>query len=122
MKMRRKDPRLHTWFFQTVNRPGTFFRIILNVCSGIREDLRHQHFSFTEIAKKVGESWQMLSPEQKGQYESQAASAKEKYHQAMMSYKTTDAHREYQRYLANFKAKHGSNTGSILISQHLYLY
>lgn len=64
----------------------------------------------------------MLSPEQKGQYESQAASAKEKYHQAMMSYKTTDAHREYQRYLANFKAKHGSTTGSILHFLYLYIH
>lgn len=82
--------------------------------AGIREELKHKQFSFTEIAKKVGENWQALSCEQKGQYEARAASAKEKYHQEMMSYKTTDGYREYQRYLNDFKIKHGSNTGKNL--------
>ncbi|KAG8525451.1 uncharacterized protein KY384_009095 [Bacidia gigantensis] len=78
----------------------------------VREDLRPLKLSFTVIAKKVGESWQLLSPGEKERYETQAAASKEKYNREMATYKITDLYREYQRYLADFKAKHGNNTGT----------
>ena len=77
----------------------------------VREDLKPLSLSFTEIAKRVGESWQVLSPEGKEPYEAHASASKEKYNQDMASYKMTDSFREYQRYLADFRAKHGNRTG-----------
>ena len=80
--------------------------------SEIREELRPQSLSFTEIAKRVGESWQILSPEHKEPYESQASAAKEKYHAQLAEYKKTDHYREYTEYLAEFKLKNASNAGT----------
>ncbi|KAL8791288.1 MAG: hypothetical protein Q9195_005977 [Heterodermia aff. obscurata] len=71
----------------------------------MREHLRPQNLSFTEIAKRVGEQWQLLDPQVKGQYESRAASAKEKYHADLAQYKTTDNCREYEEYLHSFNLK-----------------
>lgn len=77
----------------------------------MREELRPQNLSFTEIAKRVGESWQMLLAEDREPYESQAAAAKEKYHAEMVKYKKTDEYAEYSRYLAEFKSKPASLSG-----------
>lgn len=71
----------------------------------MREHLKPQSLSFTEIAKRVGEQWQLLDPQVKGQYESRAASAKEKYHADLAQYKTTDNCREYEDYLHAFNLK-----------------
>ena len=68
--------------------------------------------SFTDIAKRVGESWQVLLAEEKEPYESQASAAKEKYHSEMAKYKKTDAYKEYTQYLADFKAKNATNSGT----------
>lgn len=67
--------------------------------------------SFTDIAKRVGESWQILSPGDKEPYESQASAAKEKYHAELAKYKKTDHYKEYTEYLVEFKIKNNSNTG-----------
>ena len=72
--------------------------------------------SFTAIAKRVGELWQDLPAEEKEAYESEASSAKERYHTEMAEYKTTKSYREYQQYLADFKAKNSSTSGMSLIS------
>ncbi|KAI9873594.1 MAG: hypothetical protein M1830_010815 [Pleopsidium flavum] len=74
----------------------------------IREGLKDHHLSFTDIAKRVGERWQALSPDEKGPFETQAAAAKEKYNTELARYKTTESYKENVRYLAEFKAK---NTG-----------
>ena len=68
--------------------------------------------TFTDIAKRVGESWQVLLAEEKEPYESQASAAKEKYHAEMAKYKKTDLYKEYAQYLADFKAKNATNPGT----------
>ncbi|KAI9671580.1 MAG: hypothetical protein M1817_003632 [Caeruleum heppii] len=73
-----------------------------------REDLKGQSLSFTEIAKLVGENWQVLSPVEKEPYESHAAALKERYNTEMAEYKKTDKYAEYLQYLADFKAKHAN--------------
>lgn len=84
--------------------------------SEIREELKPENLSFTTIAKRVGERWQDISAEEKEPYESQASTAKEKYHTEMADYKTTRSYRDYQQYLAEFKAKHSSNSGMYRVS------
>ena len=82
----------------------------------IREELRPQNLTFTEIAKRVGESWQVLLAEEKEPYESQASIAKEKYHAEINRYKKTDQHKEYSKYLSEFKAKNASISGMRTLS------
>ena len=71
----------------------------------MREDLKGQNLSFTEIAKLVGERWQVLSPVDREPYEARATSAKARYNSELVEYKKTDHYREYAQYLADFKAK-----------------
>ena len=78
----------------------------------IRDELKPLNLSFTDIAKRVGENWQVLSPEEKEPYERRASMAKERYHTEMAAYKLTEQYREYQRYLADFKNKHSTNSGT----------
>ncbi|KAL9123687.1 MAG: hypothetical protein Q9217_006907 [Psora testacea] len=92
------------------DRPPSAYVIFSNK---IREEMRPLNLSFADIAKKVGESWQVLSAEEKEPYETQASAAKEKYHTEMAAYKMTDSYRDYMRYLAEFKAKNAGNAGTI---------
>ena len=89
--------------------PALYASLLVSV--EIREELRPQNLSFTEIAKRVGESWQVLLAEEKEPYESQASSAKEKYHSEMIEYKKNDEYKEYSKYLADFKIKNASVSG-----------
>lgn len=73
--------------------------------SEMREDLKTQNLTFTEIAKLVGENWQSLAPAEKEVYETHANSAKEKYHRDMVEYKKTSDYRRYAHYLHDFKEK-----------------
>ena len=93
---------------------------MLLMASEIREELKPENLSFTAIAKRVGERWQELPAKEKELYESEASAAKEKYHAEMASYKTTKSYREYQQYLAEFKAKHASNSGMYKLFQLLF--
>jgi hypothetical protein len=61
--------------------------------------------SFVDIAKEVGRRWQTLPAEQKRVWESEAARALQEYEVAMDEYKQTDAWRNYQAYLSEFKAQ-----------------
>ncbi|KAL8674672.1 MAG: hypothetical protein Q9168_000904 [Polycauliona sp. 1 TL-2023] len=79
-----------------------------NRTSEVRDELKSENLSFTEIAKRVGERWQTLSPEEREPYELKAASAKEGYLAEMARYKKTAQFREHAAYLADFKAKHSS--------------
>ena len=74
----------------------------------IREELKGQDLTFTEIAKLVGERWQVLNPPVREAYEKQAATAKEGYYAQMAEYKKTVQYQQYQQYLADFKAKHAT--------------
>ncbi|OAQ70593.2 high mobility group, superfamily [Pochonia chlamydosporia 170] len=71
----------------------------------MREDLKSQNLTFTEIAKLVGENWQSLQPAEKDIYESQANAAKEKYHRELAEYKKTSEYRKYAQYLHDFKER-----------------
>lgn len=71
----------------------------------MREDLKSQSLTFTEIAKLVGENWQSLPPAEKERYESQANAAKEKYHRDLAEYKKMPEYRRYAQYLRDFKEK-----------------
>lgn len=77
----------------------------------IRDELKSQNLSFTEIAKRVGEYWQTLAPEEKIPFEMSAGAAKEKYHTEMAAYKMTGSYRLYMQYLAEFKVKHATTSG-----------
>lgn len=79
-------------------------------CIEMREDLRSQNLSFTEIAKLVGENWQNLEAVEKESYESQANADKEKYHRDLMEYKKTADYRKYMQYLQEFKEKQAKRT------------
>lgn len=73
----------------------------------IREEVKGDNLSFTEIARLVGERWQKLSASEKEMFESHAAALKDRYNVQLAEYKKTDAYRQYMEYLADFKAKHG---------------
>jgi HMG (high mobility group) box len=87
-------------------RPPSAYVIFSN---RIREEVRGQNLSFTDIAKLVGDRWQKLSSDHKEPFESQANAAKEKFNAELSQYKKTDSYKEYTQYMADFKAKHGSS-------------
>ncbi|KAI9664994.1 MAG: hypothetical protein M1821_006442 [Bathelium mastoideum] len=71
-----------------------------------RDSLKGQDLSFTEIAKLVGERWQQLTPEEREPFEREATAAKEKYYAQLAEYKKTPQYKEYQDYVADFRAKY----------------
>ncbi|GAB7357451.1 hypothetical protein MBLNU459_g8373t2 [Dothideomycetes sp. NU459] len=86
-------------------RPPSAYVIFSNQ---MRDKLKGQDLSFTEIAKIVGEHWQELSPQEKEPCERQAQALKEKYYAELNEYKKTPRYTEYQEYLAEFKARDNS--------------
>ncbi|KAF2134041.1 hypothetical protein P153DRAFT_103703 [Dothidotthia symphoricarpi CBS 119687] len=88
-------------------RPPSAYVIFSNQ---VRESLKGQDLSFTEIAKVVGEKWQILPVEERESCERQANSAKEKYYAGLAEYKKTSQFAIYQQYLEDFKAKHAGPT------------
>lgn len=76
--------------------------------------MKGRELSFTEIAKIVGERWQVLSQNEKEVFERQATTAKEKYYAELNEYKKTPQYAQYQEYLVNFKAKHAAANGTWL--------
>lgn len=88
-------------------RPPSAYVIFSNK---VREEVKDQNLSFTQIAKLVGDRWQKLDPAGKEPFEAQAAAAKEKYNIQLSAYRKTDAYKEYMQYLAEFKAKHGQTS------------
>lgn len=75
----------------------------------MREDLKGQNLTFTEIAKLVGENWQGLTQAEKEPYERDAQAAKEKYNRDLAEYKKTPDYKKYLQYLQEFKAKHANH-------------
>ncbi|KAK6529872.1 hypothetical protein TWF281_009028 [Arthrobotrys megalospora] len=73
--------------------------------NNVREELKGQNLSFTEIARLVGERWKVLPPEQKEEYEYRAGVMKDRYNQELAAYKKTDQFKEYSQYLLEFKSK-----------------
>jgi HMG (high mobility group) box len=89
------------------DRPPSAYVIFSN---NIREEVRCQNLSFTEIAKLVGDRWQKLSSDEKDPFESKASEAKEKFNVQLAQYKKTDSYKSYVQYISDFKAKHSSTT------------
>lgn len=83
----------------------SFQVMVLTKKTEMREDLKSQNLTFTEIAKLVGENWQNLPPAEKEAFESQANAAKEKYHRDLVEYKKTPEYRRYVQYLQDFKQR-----------------
>lgn len=75
----------------------------------IREDLKGRNLSFTEIAKIVGENWQVIPRQEREQFERRAQRSKERYCRELAAYKGTDEYRKYAQYLADFKKKQQAN-------------
>jgi hypothetical protein len=71
----------------------------------VRQSLKAQDLSFTEIAKIVGEKWQVSSAEAREPYQRQANAGKEKYHAELAEYKKYPEYDAYQKYLEEFKAE-----------------
>ena len=88
-------------------RPPSAYVIFSN---RIREEVKTQNLSFTQIAKLVGDRWQKLEPSGKEPFEAQASAAKERYNAQLSAYRKTEEYNEYMAYLADFKAKHGQST------------
>ncbi|KAI1827957.1 hypothetical protein F4861DRAFT_535392 [Xylaria intraflava] len=76
----------------------------------MRDDLKGQNLTFTEIAKLVGENWQNLDPTEKEPYERQANDTKGKYNHELNKYKKTDSYRKYNEYLQEFRKRQGVQT------------
>ncbi|KAI5811518.1 hypothetical protein DFH27DRAFT_32344 [Peziza echinospora] len=77
----------------------------------IRDELKGQSLTFTDIAKLVGEKWKLLDTHHKEGYELDATRAKTKYNMDLAEYKKTDEYREYLQYLAEFRNR-TANEGS----------
>lgn len=80
----------------------------------VREKLKAdgQELKFCDTAKVVGEQWQNLPTEEREGYETFAATRKSEYNAQLAEYKRTEQYRDYQRYLANFKATHKDHATS----------
>jgi hypothetical protein len=76
----------------------------------MREDLKGQNLTFTEIAKLVGENWQNLGRAEKAPFEKQANEAKEKYNRDLAKYKKTNECKKYNEYLREFRKRQTAQT------------
>ncbi|KAK7970479.1 hypothetical protein PG988_009552 [Apiospora saccharicola] len=75
----------------------------------MRDDLKGQNLTFTEIAKLVGENWQNLDRNEKEPFETQAQEAKERYNREMAEYKKTSEYRSYCDYLQEFRKRQAAH-------------
>ncbi|KAI4848036.1 hypothetical protein E4T44_04170 [Aureobasidium sp. EXF-8845] len=87
-------------------RPPSAYVIFSNQ---IRDQLKGQELSFTEIAKLVGERWQELQAHEKEPCEREAQALKDTYYLELRKYKKTPQYQQYQDYLIEFKAIHSGD-------------
>ncbi|KFY83176.1 hypothetical protein V498_08251 [Pseudogymnoascus sp. VKM F-4517 (FW-2822)] len=71
----------------------------------VREDLKGESLSFTEITKLVGKKWQHLMPSEKELYKQQSSVAKETSTSELAEYRMTKSYKIYSDYLLDFQAK-----------------
>ncbi|KAF8443592.1 hypothetical protein BGX38DRAFT_1199034 [Terfezia claveryi] len=71
----------------------------------VRDELKGQPLSFTDIAKLVGERWKVLDSDHKEEFEIAASLAKSKYNTELSEYKKTDCYKDYLQYLSEFRAR-----------------
>ncbi|KAF3055923.1 FACT complex subunit SSRP1 [Daldinia childiae] len=87
----------------------------------MREDLKGQNLTFTEIAKLVGENWQNLNRDEKEPFERQAHEAKERYNRELAEYKKTTEYRKYYDYLHEFRKRQATQLQEKDVSKRLKL-
>ncbi|KAI1457388.1 hypothetical protein F4805DRAFT_475087 [Annulohypoxylon moriforme] len=85
----------------------------------MRDDLKGQNLTFTEIAKLVGENWQNLTRDEKEPFERQAHEAKEKYNRELADYKKTNEYRKYCDYLHEFRKRQATQLQEKDVSKRL---
>ncbi|EGG08294.1 uncharacterized protein MELLADRAFT_85039 [Melampsora larici-populina 98AG31] len=78
----------------------------------VREELKGQQISFTEIARLVGDRWKNLCPRLKDSIINRAAEAKNVWSLQMDQYKKTPEYVNYQVYVKEFKANNGKSKSS----------
>ena len=115
--MLRSVPRRLTSYSPIVSVSNRPQGIMTKASVEVRELLKGQDLSFTEIAKVVGERWQVLPADEREACERQANGAKEKYYAELAEYKKTPHYEAYQKYLEDFKAKHNAPTKGLFPSK-----
>jgi len=104
----RRHPKADT---NSPERPPSAYVLFSNT---VREEVKPQNLSFTDIAKIVGERWQQLALARREPFESEAAARKDVYNTELAQYKKTSGHSQYCDYLADFKSKNGVPDGKRL--------
>ncbi|KAI1103347.1 hypothetical protein F4804DRAFT_342595 [Jackrogersella minutella] len=85
----------------------------------MREDLKGQNLTFTEIAKLVGENWQNLTRDEKEPFERRAHEAKERYNRELAEYKNTVEYKKYCDYLQEFRKRQATQLQEKDVSKRL---
>jgi hypothetical protein len=88
----------------------------------VRRSLKGQELSFTEVAKIVGEKWQVLPIEAREPYQRQANAGKEKYYAELAEYKKSPEYDAYQKYLEEFKAERSTQYNGSSCSRFLSVF
>lgn len=73
--------------------------------NAIRDEVKDQNYSFTEIARIVGDRWKSISTAAKEDLESKAGSLKERFLAQVVEYRKTPEFQQYQDYLTEFRQK-----------------
>ncbi|KAI8373004.1 high mobility group box domain-containing protein [Radiomyces spectabilis] len=84
----------------------------------IRSELKDHNMSFTDLAKIVGGRWKTLDRDEKEIYEANAVRARQEYAAALKEYQKTEEYRNYQAYLAEFRAKHEAAGNPLFQTRH----
>lgn len=112
IKMHQADPSRPMSFSQTVSRPSRDRKLSVSSLTDTPPDIRDKskreghELNFSDMAKVVGEQWQMIPVQEREMYEQSAAAQKAEYITRLEEYKKTEQFREYEKYYANFKALH----------------
>ncbi|MCJ1464608.1 hypothetical protein MMC07_003221 [Pseudocyphellaria aurata] len=85
------------------NAPQRPYSAYVLFSNNMREELRSEGLSFTEMSRRVGERWQSLKPEEKEYWKQQAALPWESYKLELSEYQQSNSCKEHAKYLANFK-------------------
>ncbi|KFY50477.1 hypothetical protein V495_00240 [Pseudogymnoascus sp. VKM F-4514 (FW-929)] len=87
------------------NSPARSRSAYLLFSNKVREDLKGESLSFTEITKLVGKRWQHITPSEKELYTQQSSVEKETSRTELAEYRMTKNYKTYSDYLLEFQAK-----------------
>lgn len=93
------------------NAPDRPYSAYVLFSKAVREDLKSQSLSFTNISKEVGERWQRLTPEEKLGWKSRGAIPRDQYKIDLAKYQQSENHRHYLQYLAEFRSAQAARRG-----------